>query len=114
MFHWLEAADTHLTASAAPNAAHVFRDVQRAVKCAGAPSLSFAPAAPAISTIARRDRRNGGSVPAQAAFIARHRGPGRTPGQAGRLKMRVPFVPPNPNELDIATSIFNSRALWGA
>ena len=35
------------------------------------------------------------------------------PAQPGLLKMSVPFVPPNPNEFDIATSIFMSRAVWG-
>ena len=34
-------------------------------------------------------------------------------GQLERLKMSVPFVPPNPNEFDIATSIFVLRAAWG-
>lgn len=34
-------------------------------------------------------------------------------GQLERLNMSVPFVPPNPNEFDIATSIFISRAAWG-
>ena len=30
-----------------------------------------------------------------------------------RRKITVPFVPPNPKELDMAMSIFISRAVWG-
>ena len=41
------------------------------------------------------------------------RSPAASAGHSARLKISVPFVPPNPNELVIATSIFISRAVWG-
>jgi len=34
-------------------------------------------------------------------------------GQWKRRNTRVPLVPPNPNELETATSIFISRAVFG-
>jgi len=35
------------------------------------------------------------------------------PGRHNLRKIRVPLVPPKPNELDKTTSIFISRAVWG-
>ncbi len=55
----------------------------------------------------------GGSEPVARKLPARPEGRGALRPRQMRLNTSVPLVPPNPKPLDIATSIFFSRATFG-